>query len=53
MLKYPKQVEAIPFDLPETVFASWSLKGVNNTNFDIFTKVLHDIHPTMNIRSEI
>ena len=33
MLKYPKQVEAIPFDLPETVFASWSLKGVNNTNF--------------------
>jgi hypothetical protein len=21
------------FDLPETVFASWSLKGVNNTNF--------------------
>jgi hypothetical protein len=23
----------MPFDLPETVSASWSLKGVNNTNF--------------------
>ncbi len=33
LLKYPEQVKAMPFDLPETVSASWSLKGVNNTNF--------------------
>ena len=33
ILKYPKQLEVMPFDLPETVFASWSLKGVDNTNF--------------------
>jgi hypothetical protein len=26
LLKYPEQVKAMPFDLPETVSASWSLK---------------------------
>lgn len=33
MLKLPKQAEAAPFDLPETVSVSWALNGINNAEF--------------------